>query len=258
MRGIEFYMRHAEPQRIPVIAVVTRASISRCREMFDFFKAIKAFVHLDIYDISCYDLEAMAEGKANGWADAPSPEEVGQFLIELFNLWFYDQSRSVDFLELREEVKMVLQPEISRGDPFHKKRCEEGRTIFAPTGKVYACDQYLNNDRTAIGDIHYDSLEDILKRKTQLWEEIKSTIRKSNAEMACASCEWGSMCGGGCITCMKYNALLLRSPGEGAVDPGKVLPTSFGRLSGETYYCDGLRAFRSHVKEAIQRELFHG
>ena len=81
---------------------------------------------MDIYDLRWLDLMA-GSGLADGLTElAPSPEEVGQFLMELFDLWFYDPERRVDFQELRQEVKMILQPELDRGDPFHKKRCDRG------------------------------------------------------------------------------------------------------------------------------------
>ena len=87
-----------------------------------------------------------AAGEVSGLSDlAPRPEEVGRFLIELFDLWFWDQDRQVDFKELRQEVKMALQPEINLGDPFHKKRCDFRRLIFAPDGMVFSCDQWVND-----------------------------------------------------------------------------------------------------------------
>ena len=57
----------------------------------------------------------------------------------------------MDFKELQQEVKTILQPEIDRGDPFHKKRCDFRRLIFAPDGKVFSCDQWVNDEQTALG-----------------------------------------------------------------------------------------------------------
>jgi radical SAM protein with 4Fe4S-binding SPASM domain len=188
---------------------------------------------------------------------APSPKGVGNFLIELFDLWFQDQDGLVDFKELRQELKMILQPEIDRGDPFHKKRCDFRRLIFAPDGLAFSCDQWLNEEKTALGDIRTDSLESILERKALLWEQIKRGVRKSGEAMGCGKCEWGRQCGGGCLTCMKYNALLLQSRAKGLPDSRwaeQHLPAEWSEIKGETYYCDGLRAFRRHVREAVQRE----
>jgi radical SAM protein with 4Fe4S-binding SPASM domain len=178
----------------------------------------------------------------------------------LFDLWFWDQERQVDFKELQQEVKMALQPEINLGDPFHKKRCDFRRLIFAPDGKVFSCDQWVNDAKTALGDIHQDSLATILTNKDVLWEQIKQRIRRSGKHMACGGCEWGRQCIGGCFTCMKYNAMLLRARSEGLPDhrwADAVLPPAWNEVRGETYFCEGLRAFRHHVREAVRRELAH-
>ena len=223
--------------RVAVIAVIPRASIDRAFDLFEFFKALGAAVQLDIYDVRWLDLISEAGGVA-GLSDlAPRPEEVGRFLIELFDLWFWDQERQVDFHELRQEVKMVLQPEIDRGDPFHKKRCDFRRLIFAPDGMVFSCDQWVNDAKTALGDIHQDSLAAILTKKDVRWEEIKERIRRSGKHMACGGCEWGRQCGGGCFTCMKYNAMLLQARSEGLPDnrwADAVLPPAWEAIRGET------------------------
>ncbi len=38
LRGIELYRSYAKPERIPIIAVITRASLGREQEIFNFFK----------------------------------------------------------------------------------------------------------------------------------------------------------------------------------------------------------------------------
>jgi len=257
-RGIECYRNCAMPDRVAVIAVVTRAGIDHAVDLFEFFKELRAEVQLDIYDVRWLDLIPEAS-EVSGLSDfAPLPAEVGRFLVELFDLWFWDQERKVDFKELRQEVKMALQPEIDLGDPFHKKRCDFRRLIFAPNGKVFSCDQWVNDEKTALGDIHQDSLATILTNKSALWDEIKLRIRRSGKHIACGGCEWGRQCGGGCFTCMKYNAMLLRARSEGLPDhrwADAVLPPAWDEVRGETYFCEGLRAFRHHLREAVRREL---
>jgi uncharacterized protein len=258
LRGIERYRLHTRADRVAVIAVVTRAGISRAAELFKFFKELQAEVQLDIYDMRWLDLLPGVSG-VSGLSDlAPLPEEVGRFLIELFDLWFWDQDRQVDFKELQQEVKMALQPELKLGDPFDKKRCDFRRLIFAPDGRVFSCDQWVNDAQTALGDIRQDSLETILTNKAARWEEIKRRLRRSGEHMACGSCDWGQRCGGGCFTCMKYNAMLLRARAEGLPDArwvDVVLPPAWEKIRGETYFCEGLRAFRQHMQAAVRREL---
>jgi len=258
MRGVETYRRHADADRVAVIAVVTRESLDRVDDIFEFFKKIGARVQLDIYDIRCDDLRPNVMAYSKLPELAPSPEEVGKFLIGLFDLWFHDPESKVDFNELRNEVKMILQPEVRRGNPIDKKRCDFRRTIFDPSGTAFSCDQYVNDARTALGNIHTDAMPDILERKSLLWEQIKRRVRKTADQHACCSCEWGAQCIGGCMTCMKYNALLLQARSEGLPDSRwyeAELKPPLKDICGETYYCEGLKTFRRYVKEAVKREL---
>jgi len=260
MRGIELYRRRLGSGYLPVMAVVTRAGIERAREIFDFFKGLKASVQLNLYDPCLADFPPRS-GEREPFPPGPSPEEAGRFLSELFDLWFHEESRQAEFVDLRDELKMILQPEVSRGNPFHKKRCAFGRTIFAPDGRVYSCDMYLNDAGTALGDINKEPLSEILAKKRRLWEEIKRQVRRSARSMGCSSCEWGKRCNGGCLCCLKYNDRLL-SARQGGIPDHRWFEAqgsaALQKLSGETCYCAGLRAFRTHVQAAVRRELGHG
>jgi uncharacterized protein len=254
MRGIENFKRHAPLGRVPIIAVITRESAARANDIYSFFADLGAQVQLDIYDLRCADL--VREGAL--FRHAPSPDEVRQFLITLFDLWFHDPERRVDFKELCDELDRVLQPEPSFPNPMHKKRCRLGRTIFDPRGLVFACDQYVNDPMTALGDIRRDRLATIMRRKATSWDRMKRVIRRSPATMACATCEWSTSCMGGCLTCLKYNSMLLTARARGLSDDGwqtASVAAPLGDLRGETYYCDALRALRAHIRRTVQREL---
>jgi uncharacterized protein len=261
MRGVEMYQKRARLERIPVMMVVTTASIDRCGDIYSFFKDLGADVGIDIFDIVASDL-----GGTDGSRDwrkqlAPSSAQIGKFLIELFDHWFYDYSRRVSFRELRDEVKIVYEEDLPRGDPFHKKRCHTTRTIFAPDGNVYSCDQYINDAKSSLGNVHTEKLKNIILRKALLWESIKKNIRgkRSASKFACPSCEWAAQCAGGCVTCMKYNSLLLTTRERGLDDSRweELLdePTPLDSIYGEFYYCSGLIDFRAHVRAAIKKEL---
>jgi len=60
---------------------------------------------------------------------------------------------------------------------------------------------------------------------------------------------------------MKYNVLLLQARKTGLPDRRwreARLPAKLESISRETYYCDGLRRFREHARQAVERELIHG
>lgn len=268
MAGIALYQRFAKLDKIPVIMVVTRDSISQVDEIYDFFHDLGADVGIDIYDVVAEDL-----GGDDGHRDwvrglAPSEEEIELFLTRLFDRWFYDASKRVSFRELKDEVMVVLEHERSKQDaaekqrdPFHKKRCHFTRTIFGYDGNVYSCDQYINDEKSSLGNVHKHALKDIVMRKARLWETIKQQVRANRPQntFACPSCEWSQDCAGGCITCMKYNSLLLTTREQGLEDQQWVdiveQPTPLDSIYGEFYYCSGLIRFRDHVREAVMEAM---
>jgi uncharacterized protein len=255
-RGIQNFKRHVTSGRVPVIAVITQESTARAKEIYAFFKELEAEVQLDLYDLRCTDLYP-GRGRAL-FHHAPSQDEARDFLIELFDLWFHDPERRVDFKELRDELDRVLQPERWFPNPLHKKRCGPGRTIFDPHGTVFACDQYVTDTATAIGDIRRDELSTIMRRKAAEWNRIKRVVRQSPVEMGCKSCEWRTSCTGGCISCLKYNSMLLDARAKQLSDdqwPKASAAAPLCEISGETYYCDALRALRAHIRKEVQLEL---
>ncbi len=261
MRGIELYQSRASLDRVPIMMVATTGSLGRCRDIYDFFHSLGANVGIDIFDIVATDLGG--DDGSRDWQKmlAPSAQQIGDFMIEMFDLWFYDPSQRVNFREFRDEVKIVLQEDVPLGEPFHKKRCHTTRTIFGYDGNVYSCDQYINDAKSALGNVHQDQLKDIVLRNAMLWESIKTNLRgkREQGEFSCPSCDWASQCAGGCITCMKYNSLLLSAREQGKTDDQwtEILdrPTPLDSLYGEFYYCSGLIRFRDHIRSAIRQEL---
>lgn len=258
MKGLERY-RKRNPSGLPaVIAVVTTSSINRVDDIYEFFNSLGARVQLDIFDLRVRDL---LHGRP--FTDAvetlcPTSDAVGRFLTRLFDRWFNDPQGNADFAELRHEVKMALRPDRDFGDPYHKKRCDFRRLIFDPKGNAFSCDQYINDTGTALGNIHTDSLVDITVRKMKLWEAVKAHLRGTERTMACYDCPWGRQCAGGCLTCMKYNYALQAARSRGWPDsrwPEVALPDRIRELRGETYYCEGLKAFRTHVKRSVDAAL---
>jgi radical SAM protein with 4Fe4S-binding SPASM domain len=258
MAGIQRYRSAAGIDKIPVICVITEESTAYAKEIFRFFKHLHANVQLDIYDIRTRDLSAATSDSKPLFQLAPQVDQLEQFLITLFDLWFYDTSGQVDFKELRDEVKMVLQPQLDLGAPYDKRRCDIQRTIFDPNGHVYSCDQYINNPQTALGNITTDEMEEMIHLKIRLWEKIKQQIRHAGDGMACSTCRWGRQCSGGCISCMKYNSKLARARSRGLQDADWIdMPQDqdLADIAGEFYYCDALRALRKHVEQSIARQM---
>ncbi|WDP91930.1 MAG: radical SAM protein [Desulfobacter sp.] len=258
VQGIDNYRKYAGDIQVPVIAVVTSKSMGQADLIYEFFARLGARVQLDIFDIRCRDLMPPSGPLEPGDVYAPPPDTLGRFLVDLFDRWFHDGSQRTDFKEFHDEVKIALQPELDFGNPFHKRRCSMGRTIIDPDGLVFACDQYVNDEKTALGHICRDNISEMLGKKHRQWEEIKARIRGSSGQMACSRCQAAHTCSGGCMTCARYTAKLLAARAKGLPDRcwvNQPLPAPLARIRGEFYYCDALRQLRSHIKKAVAEEL---
>lgn len=259
MRGIETFRKHSRDSMLAAVATITRHTVSRgARVLYDFFRDLRATVQLQPYDLTCHDL-------ARGHLDLCSPcmpdaDAYGRFVIDLFDLWFHDDPEVIDFHDLRTEIKFILRPEEGFDSIPDRKRCSPFRTIIDPHGRVFSCDQYVNDDRTALGDITHDSLDVMLEKKDALWERIKHRFRKGETGYGCTQCRHNRICGGGCLTCMRYNSLLLQ--GGSLDDPcpaneGDLFARSFPDC-GDSYYCSAFRMYRDHIAACVKEEMASG
>jgi uncharacterized protein len=257
MRGIQNFRKYSQFQYLPVIAVITRHTLARgAKEFYGFFKALRASVQMDPYDLTCYDL--MREGFRTAPSPyIPPPEEYGRFVMELFDLWFHDDPDQIDFVDLRNEMKILLSPEGKKRSIPDKKRCSPFRTIIDPRGRVFSCDQYVNDEHTALGNINEESLETIMDKKFKRWEEIKTFFRKDGNDFACHSCPYGDRCHGGCVTCMKYNYFTLKGyplKNECKTQAQEVFNKYFSN-TGDSMYCRAYRLYREHIEKCVTEEM---
>lgn len=257
MKGVELYKKYSRSPFIPVIAVVTKHTVQKgAKEFYEFFKELRSCIQLDPYDITCWDLAKNNLNIKNN-PFIPDPQEYGNFIKDLFNLWFYDEPGNVDIRELKNEIKLMLCPEVRMEVVENKKRCSEFRTIFDPSGNVYSCDQYVNTETASLGNINAEPLEIIMNRKYDLWEKIKKAFRSPENNYLCKSCEYGKMCSGGCLTCMKYNSLILKGYSIGNLPP----VGSFDQISenfpetGDSIYCRSYKIYRKHIEKCVNEEM---
>lgn len=257
MKGVENYREASKAPYIPIIAVVSKYTVERGPKVFyEFFKGLRSCLQFQPYDITWHDLL-----KENIDPDAsefmPGTEEYAQFVIDLFDLWFRDDPGKIVIHDLKGEVKDFLTPRFPRSI-IDKKRCSEERTIIDPVGNVYSCDMYLNNEKTSLGNINTDPLDTILERKYALWEKIKKVFRKGGNGYQCVECPYGDMCPGGCMTCMKYNYLVLK--GYSLDDPShiKEINLFFNKNfsdCGDAYYCGSFKKYRDHIGAEVKKEV---
>lgn len=258
LRGIEYYRKATDLPLVPVIAVISKYTIERGVKVFyEFFRDLRTSLQIQPYDITCYDL-MNDDFNPETNAMMASPEEYGQFVKDLFDLWFYDDPEKILIKELKHEIKAVLAPVDTSRDIVDKKRCSTHRTIIDPDGWVFGCDMYVNTEKTALGNINTDPLDEIMERKYAMWEDIKTLFRKGDNVFNCNSCKYGYTCSGGCMTCMKYNYLTIK--GYTLEDPpdleeiNNFFSTNFPDC-GDAYFCKAFKIYRKHIEEVVRKEM---
>lgn len=144
------------------------------------------------------------------------PRTYGQFLIDLFDLWY-------------EDLKNGDQPYIRQFDNYvtmmlgyWPESCEQRGTcgiqnVVEADGSVYPCDFYVLDDY-CLGNLNETSLQAIYDRR----EEMGFIQRSANHPKECKACRWFKLCRGGC-----YRSRITEHGGEECWN----------------YFCEGYKMF---------------
>lgn len=163
---------------VNILAVVSRASEGRAREIYHFLKDGNHFRHLQF--IPCTDAGELSV----------TPEGWGDFLIELFETWKEDGHgaciRLFDALVEFAAAGMSSYCIIGRG-------C--GRYLLVEaTGDVYPCD-FFAREEERLGNLLGTPLPVIHRgRKNRRW-----AARRPARPRECADCPHWDVCAGGCL-----------------------------------------------------------
>lgn len=121
------------------------------------------------------------------------PKAYGQFLIDLFDLWY-------------EDWKNGQQPFIRQFDNYIgiicgylPESCEQRGTcgiqhVVEADGSVYPCDFYML-DEFRLGNLNKDTMKSIQEKR----EEIGFVERSFDHSKECKECRWYQLCRGGCF-----------------------------------------------------------
>tara|TARA_Y100000310_G_C20691377_1_gene822475 strand:+ start:2277 stop:3398 length:1122 start_codon:yes stop_codon:yes gene_type:complete len=205
-----------------VIAVITQINIDHFLELYSFFKD---------NDINFKANPLIRSGEANKNYNqiAISPKQYGDFLINLFDIWFYDSEGdkiSVDPLE-------KIAGNLITGSPVgcnYSESCQNNFISIGPLGDVYPCGRFDGVQEFRYGNINHDSVENLLNvssRKLLLQRSVE-TIE------GCRPCEYKEICNAGCI----HNAYMVN-----------------GQVNEKDYYCTSYKMIFNHIKEAIKKEI---
>ena len=144
------------------------------------------------------------------------PETYGQFLIDLFDMWYTDLNRgNAPFVRQFENYIGILLGHMPES-------CEQRGTcgiqyVVEADGSVYPCDFYVL-DAWKLGNFNENRIDDI----DTVRKEKRFLERSYNHPEKCRNCKWLALCRGGC-----YRSRL----GEEEPD------------NGLNYFCEGYQMF---------------
>lgn len=184
MRNIELLQR--SDVSFNILSVVNRATAPMIKRNYKFYKKN----HLSYLQfIACLDPLDTVPGEQDY---SLTPETYGQFLIDLFELWYEDlRLGQQPFIRQFENYIAILL-----GQP--PESCDMrgicgAQYVVEADGSVYPCDFYVL-DSYKLGNLLTDSIEEIDNIRNQI-KFIESSINHSKE---CGQCQYQYLCRGGC------------------------------------------------------------
>ena len=184
MKTIELLDRYQVEYNI--LTVVNRRTAEKISKIYSFYEK-NQWKYIQF--IACLD----PIGEKGGEREySLNPELYGEFLIQLFDLWYLDlQKGKQPFIRQFENYISILmgyEPEAC-----DQRGCCSIQYVVEADGSVYPCDFYVL-DEYQIGNFHSDSIDEM----RQKGEEIRFVEKSLENKEECKKCVYGPICRGGC------------------------------------------------------------
>lgn len=169
-----------------ILTVVNRRTAEKISRIYSFY-AKHNWKYLQF--IACLD----PLGEPQGMREySLTPEAYGDFLVELFDLWYLDWQKgvqpSIRMFENYIGILLGYMPEAC-----DQRGCCSIQCVVEADGSVYPCDFYVV-DRYRMGSFVENSMEEILEQGKTLGFVEESVENRTD----CEQCEYGYICRGGC------------------------------------------------------------
>jgi len=169
-----------------ILTVVNKKVAQHVTKIYNFFKK-NNFKYLQF--IPCLDELGKEAGNS---PYSLTPKVYGEFLVNLFNLWYRDIIKGEGIsIRMFDNILSILMGYPAESCDM-QGRCSANAVIEAD-GSVYPCDFYVL-DEWKLGNINNDILEDMLVN-----DVAKQFINVSiNISDECRNCQYFGVCRGGC------------------------------------------------------------
>lgn len=121
-----------------------------------------------------------------------SNEEYTNFLTSFFDLWFELDDPSFYVRDFANIIPRIFGRESSLCEYTN---CFGNYLGLDTNGDVYMCDLLIGNQTFLMGNIHNQSLEEVMNSSS--YEQLKLSARQNSP--SCQKCEFFSICTGGCM-----------------------------------------------------------
>ncbi len=155
-----------------------------------------------------------------------TPKLYGQFLIDLFDLWY------ADLLDNKQPFIRQFENYVGLVIGYAAESCDMRgtcgiQTVIEADGSAYPCDFYMLDDY-CLGNFNDTRLQQMDARR----KEIGFIEKSFQIDPACKTCEHYALCRGGCMRCRDYY-----SEGDYYTN----------------YFCEGYRMFFDACRERIEQ-----
>lgn len=201
---------------------LSRANIKKAREVYQSFKDLR--LGLNVIPLM-YSGDAISNYEDLGI----TAEEYGEFMIELFDLWYYDEDPVIDIQPLQTHLAGLLGIPGIASKCVYTESCHQTFLGISPLGDMYPCALFQAMSEYRYGNIHEMPIESI--PETPLWQKIVE--REKMVLESCSNCSFYHICYSGCM----YNS------------------AKYDDFYTKDYYCEGYKALYAHITKAIYADI---
>lgn len=153
-------------------------------------------------------------------------EDVAEFSIHLFNLWFDHGNPNIKIRTFRDTIKGLIGGHVNICS--WKAGCLQ-HISFDASGNAFPCARYHCYPETRFGNINQQAFAEIMESPTTKW--VHRGI--ADGQEKCKGCKWNPICGSGCPF-LKY--------------------ALHGTWNGHYVHCQSRQALFEHVKKRIFKQ----
>ena len=183
MKGIGHLRRHGV--EFNILTVIHKGNVNSAAELLAFY-AREDFNFVQF--IPCMDFRSQETDRPGVYEI--TPEEYGKFLIEAFDLWYNNGSplMSIRFFDNMLGIYMNNEADMC----IHRSTCP-AMLVLEQNGDAFPCDFFINEE-WKLGNVGEHLLDELLS--SPIFREFESL--KPRLPEPCQTCEWMSLCHGGC------------------------------------------------------------